>query len=30
MSARESGSTPDEASKAAGVYMADVKGIRVP
>ena len=30
MSARESGSTPEEASKAAGVYMADVKGIHIP
>jgi hypothetical protein len=30
MVARESGSTPDEASAAAGRYMADVKQIVVP
>jgi hypothetical protein len=30
MDARESGSTPDEASAAAGRYMAEVKHIVVP
>jgi hypothetical protein len=30
MDARESGSSPDEASAAAGRYMADVKHIVVP
>jgi hypothetical protein len=29
MSARESGSTPDEAAAAAGRYMAEVKGVIV-
>ena len=29
MDAREGGSTPDEASEAAGRYMADVKGVVV-
>jgi len=27
MTARQSGSTPDEASEAAGKYMADVKNV---
>jgi hypothetical protein len=30
MDAREQGNTPDEASAAAGRYMADVKGVIVP
>ena len=30
MDARESGSTPDEASAAAGRYMAEVKDVVVP
>ena len=30
MDARQSGSAPDEASAAAGRYMADVKNIVVP
>jgi hypothetical protein len=30
MDARQSGSTPDEASAAAGRYMADVKHVVVP
>jgi hypothetical protein len=30
MDARQAGSTPDEASAAAGRYMADVKHIVVP
>ena len=30
MDARESGSTPDEASVAAGRYMAEVKNVVVP
>jgi len=30
MNARESGSTPDDASAAAGRYMAEVKHIVVP
>jgi hypothetical protein len=30
MGARQAGSTPDEASAAAGRYMAEVKGIVVP
>jgi hypothetical protein len=30
MEARESGSSPDEASAAAGRYMAEVKHIVVP
>jgi hypothetical protein len=30
MTAREGGSTPDQASTAAGEYMAKVKGIHVP
>jgi hypothetical protein len=30
MDARQSGSAPDEASAAAGRYMADVKGVAVP
>ena len=29
MSARESGSRPDEAAKAAGAYMEEVKGIHL-
>jgi hypothetical protein len=29
MDARESGSTPDEASEAAGRYMAEVKNVVV-
>jgi hypothetical protein len=29
MTARENGSTPDDASKAAGVYMAEARGIRL-
>jgi hypothetical protein len=30
MDARQSGSNPDEASAAAGRYMAEVKGVVVP
>ena len=30
MDARQSGSTPDEASDAAGRYMAEVKNVVVP
>ena len=30
MDARQSGSTPDEASAAAGHYMAEVKNVVVP
>jgi len=30
MDARQSGSNPDEASKAANRYMAEVKGVAVP
>ena len=30
MDARESGSTPDEASAAAGRYMEEVRGVVVP
>jgi hypothetical protein len=30
MDARQSGSAPDEASAAAGRYMAEVKGVVVP
>jgi hypothetical protein len=30
MTARESGSSPKEASKAAGVYMEETFGVRVP
>jgi hypothetical protein len=30
MDARQSGSTPDEASAAAGRYMAEVKHVVVP
>jgi hypothetical protein len=30
MDARESGSTPDDASAAAGRYMAEVKNVVVP
>jgi hypothetical protein len=29
MSARESGSTPEEASKAAGLYMEQARGIHI-
>ena len=30
MTAREGGSTPEEAAKAAGIYMDKARGIRVP
>ena len=30
MTARENGSTPDDASKAARVYMEQARGIRLP
>jgi hypothetical protein len=30
MTARESGSTPDDASKAAGAYMEEFRGIHLP
>jgi hypothetical protein len=29
MSARESGSSPEEASKAAGVYMGQARGVHI-